>query len=150
MTREEKIKLAIEKGITYNPETGDVVGVRGKVITGKHSEGYITIGLRYDKKGYDLLAHQFAWYVIYGEIVEHIDHINGIRNDNRICNLRSVTKQENAFNRTTSKGYHWHKRANKWHSQIKVNDKRIHLGYFNTEEDAREAYLAAKEQYHII
>ena len=74
--------------------------------------------------------------------------INGIKDDNRICNLRSVTNQQNCFNRTNAKGYTWNKRHSKWMSKIKVNSKTINLGYYNTEQEARNAYLAAKEIYH--
>lgn len=148
MTREEKIKLAIEKGITCNPETGQVFGVRGKEMINKLN-GYICIGIQHNNNQYKILAHQFIWYVVKGEIVEFIDHINGVRDDNRISNLRSVTKQENSFN-TKAKGYCWHKTTNKWISYICLNNKVKYLGVFNEEDDARNAYLEAKEKYHII
>jgi hypothetical protein len=151
MTREEKCELAIERGVTYNPETGVVTGASGKEITRKHKEGYIIIALRINNnKVHNLLAHQFAWYWVNKECVEQIDHINRIRDDNRICNLRSVTHQQNQMNRTTTKGYTWDKRVNKWLARIKLNYKSIHLGYFKTEEDARDAYITAKDKYHII
>jgi len=147
MTREEKLKLIIEKGYTYNPETGEVISRFGKVITRK-TDGYIIIQLYNNKKYYNLKVHQFAYYVTYGEIVEQIDHINGVRNDNRICNLRSVTNQQNQHNQTKAKGYSWHKQTNKFQARIKLNGKLINLGLFNTEDEARQAYLQAKEIYH--
>jgi len=149
MTREEKCELAIEKGYTYNPETGKVIGPYGKEITRK-TLGYIDISLNFNGKYYHLRGHQFAWYIINKECVEFLDHINGIRDDNRICNLRSVTKQQNQWNQTKAKGYYWNKNRNKWYTQIKLNGKSITLGYFDKEEDARTAYLEAKKQYHII
>ena len=79
-----------------------------------------------------------------------IDHINCERNDNRIENLRLVTRQENAFNETKSKGYNWHKRRQKFRARIKINGEDKHLGYFDNEEDARSAYLKAKKELHII
>jgi hypothetical protein len=82
--------------------------------------------------------------------VFELDHINGIRNDNRIENLRSVTRQQNQWNRTTAKGYYWDKVKNKWRAELKLNRKKIYLGMFNTEEEARNAYLAAKQIYHVI
>ena len=48
------------------------------------------------------------------------------------------------------KGYSWDKGAGKWIAKICVNGKQIHLGYYYTEEEARAAYLAAKEKYHVI
>jgi hypothetical protein len=49
---------------------------------------------------------------------------------------------------TNAKGYT--KRKNKWIAQIKLDYKNIYLGSYNTEEEARQAYLLAKEKYHII
>jgi hypothetical protein len=149
MTKEEKILLAIEKGYTYNLETGVVTGVSGKEIS-KKIKGYITIQIHFEHKKYYLNAHQFAWYWVHKEYVEQIDHINGIKSDNRICNLRSVTIQQNHMNRTTAKGYCWDKQYNKWRAKITFNNKNIYLGRFEKEEDARAAYLEAKEKYHII
>ena len=79
-----------------------------------------------------------------------VDHINGIRHDNRLENLRLVTNQQNNFNRTKALGYTWNKRSNKWSAYIKLNGKQIPLGYYNNEEDARNAYLTAKRVYHKI
>ena len=149
MEREEKCKLAIEKGYTYNPETGDITGPRGKVIINKLN-GYNNMQICLDNKYYNLSGHQLAWYITYGEVVDCIDHINGIRNDNRIFNLRSVTHQQNLFNAIKAKGYYFDKKRNKWQAYIKLNSKKIHLGSFTNEEDARQAYLDAKEKYHII
>ena len=73
-----------------------------------------------------------------------------IRDDNRILNLRSVTHQQNQWNRTKAKGYYFFKRDKKWKSKIYLNNKEINLGTYNTEEEARTAYLQAKEIYHKI
>lgn len=150
MTREEKCKLAIAKGYTYNPDTGNIYGIRGNVITSKHPKGYIRFCLYINNKPYYLSGHQFAWYFVKKEIVKCLDHINGIKDDNRICNLRSVTEQENHFNRTKVKGYSFNKNTNKWQSSIMLDGKIIYLGSFVLEEEAREAYLQAKQKYHII
>lgn len=157
MTRLEKIELAIWKGFTYDPITGKIYGASGREIMSKSSVGYVIISLRENKKVHKLLGHQFAWYLIHNEIVEEIDHINEEKqdailnkSDNRISNLRSVTHQGNQHNRTKSKGYSWHKIANKFMSSIGLNGKIIHLGYFDKEEDAHQAYLDAKKLYHII
>ena len=149
MTREEKCELAIERGYTYDHETGLIYSRYKKIVNRRHWN-YISIALTLNKKTYNLRGHQFAWYWVNKECVEEIDHINGIRHDNRIINLRAVTKQQNHFNRTKAKGYTWFKRDSKWMSKIKVNSKTIHLGYYNTEQEARNAYLAAKEIYHKI
>ena len=150
MTREEKCKLAIKKGYTYDSDTGHVLNKHGKILLGESGRGYIKIVMLVENKCINLKGHHFAWYLINKESVKEIDHINGIRDDNRICNLRSVTRQQNQWNRTTAKGYYLDKRTNKFNSQIYLNRKRIRLGYFNTEQEARTAYLQAKEKYHII
>jgi hypothetical protein len=76
-----------------------------------------------------------------------IDHINRDKLDNRIENLRVVSKQENCFNRG-AKGFCFHK--GKYQSQITINKKIIYLGSYDTEEEAHEAYLEAKKKYHKI
>ena len=153
MTREEKCKLAIERGFTYNPENGEVLYRNKKKYIYNHF-GYLKIYmyLKEDKKRIELKSHQFAWYWVNKECVEEIDHINGIRDDNRICNLRSVTRQQNQFNRKKVKGFYkgFYKDSIYYVSQIYINKKKIYLGYFNTEQEARNAYLQAKEKYHII
>jgi len=148
MTKEKIIKLAIERGMTYNPETGSIYGIYGKLIKRKKS-GYIRVGVRFENKIYQFRGHIFAWYYTYGKMPDNqIDHINGVRDDNRISNLRDVTNQENQWNRTKTKGYYWYNQ--KWLSKIKVDGKIIYLGLFNTESEARQAYIDAKKIYHII
>jgi hypothetical protein len=150
MTREERCELAIEKGYTYNTETGLIYNRFGNVYNRKHSRNYIMIAIYHENKQYIILGHQFAWYYVNKECVECLDHINGIAYDNRICNLRSITPQKNCFNQKNAKGYCWNKNAKKWQSQIGINKKSIFLGYFNTELEAKNAYLLAKQKYHII
>ena len=148
MTREERCKLAIERGYTYDPETGFIYSRLGKTSKPHNKKKYIQITLNVDKKSYCIYGHQFAWYWVNKECVEEIDHVNGIRYDNRIINLRSVTHQQNQWNRTTAKGYDWKKDVNKFRAQILINKKNVFLGLFNTEQEARNAYLKAKEIYH--
>ena len=80
---------------------------------------------------------------------DQIDHKNRIRTDNRVENLQIVDSQKNSFN-TNAKGCYFRKNVNKWSAQIRINYKPIHLGYFDTEEEAHAAYLQAKLIYHII
>ena len=76
-----------------------------------------------------------------------IDHINGIRTDNRIENLRVVDKSGNAQN-VRYKGYWLQKASGKYLTAIKLRGKTKHLGSFATEAEAREAYLTAKRELH--
>jgi hypothetical protein len=151
MNTEDKIKLAIEKGFTYDPSTGNIYGSSGKLIINKSGRGYIYPTIWFERKIHQFFGHTFAWYVTYGKMPDsQIDHINGIKDDNRISNLRDVTNQQNHFNKTKSKGYYWREDSKKWQSQIGIDGKTIYLGSFYTEEEAHQSYLDAKKLYHII
>jgi hypothetical protein len=145
MNTVEKIKLAIKKGITCDLETGNVYGTRGGILKSKCDNGYLVI--RVDNSS--IKQHQFIFYLKNGYLADCIDHINKIKTDNRADNLRKVTRQENTFNRDV-KGYHFNKNMNKYQSSIRINNVKKHLGYFDTEKEAIEAYLNAKKIYHNI
>ena len=115
----------------------------GKIAGNLHHSGYKRVG--YKRKEY--LMHRVVYEMFYGPIPKgmEIDHINRIRDDNRIENLRLATSQQNSFN-TSSKGYSWGKHANKWIAQIRIEGKKKHLGCFNTKEEAKKAYEDAKKQ----
>jgi hypothetical protein len=149
MTREQKCQLAKTRGYSYNAETGLIVNKHGKQIK-KNVKGYTTIQMKVVDKIYYLYGHHFAWWSAYNECVYELDHINSIRNDNRIENLRSVTRNQNQWNRKTAKGYSWDKSKNKYKAEIKFNQTKKHLGLFETKEEARQAYLNAKQIYHVI
>ena len=117
----------------------------------------ISVGLaRKSGKARFVSAHLVAWMIIYGRMpVNQIDHINGDRTDNRICNLREATNSENAQNRklsiTNNSGYigvSWHSGKSKWVARIGINYKRISLGNYDAPEEAYAAYVAAKRKYH--
>jgi hypothetical protein len=97
-------------------------------------------------------AHRLIWLFHNGSINENmqIDHINGIKDDNRIENLRLVTAQQNCFNRSrlNSKGYTWNKNVKKWQSSIFVDGKMKYLGLYTNEQDARNVYLANCKVHH--
>ena len=82
--------------------------------------------------------------MFYGEDPENlfIDHINRDRSDNRICNLRLATNQQNQGNRKC-KGFSWDKKSKKWAARIKVNGKSKYLGAFECPLLARLAYEKA-------
>lgn len=103
-----------------------------------------------------LKAHRLAWLLDTGSWpTRHIDHINGVRSDNRIANLREATASENRLNairrsdsKTGVKGVTRPANCNRWQAKIGVNGQRIHLGYFKTIEEARAAYLSAVANHH--
>jgi len=151
MTELERCELVKRKGYTYNPETGELRGVKGNVITRKRKNGYIICSVKCNGKDTCLYGHRLAWYLYYGKLPNnYIDHIDGNKANNILTNLRDVTKQQNGFNIKKAKGYSWHKRDKKFSCRIKINQKQIHIGNFDTEEEARSAYLEAKEKYHVI
>ena len=82
------------------------------------------------------------------------DHINKDPLDNRRSNLRLCTNAQNQFNSKTKlgasgiKGVSWHKIANKWRTQLRIGNKRIHLGLFKNKLDAGKAYQDAVKKYH--
>lgn len=99
-------------------------------------------------------THRLAWFYIHGCWPDNIDHINGIRDDNRISNLRSVTDQENQKNQkirddNTSGfiGVSWSQERNKWVSYINHNKKRIPLGRFDKKYEAIKARVKANKKY---
>jgi hypothetical protein len=95
-------------------------------------------------------ANNPSWDIFDNSKDNCIDHKNHDTKDNTDENLRVVTTQQNHFNRSGVKGYSWDKKNKKWTAQIKLNRKVIHLGRFVKQEDARAAYLEAKERLHII
>lgn len=119
--------------------------------TSNHSHGYGYV--RVDGKSY--LAHRLVWLLVYREWPDEIDHIDRDRMNNRLNNLRAVTRNENMHNQRMSKnnssgypGVCFHKQRNKYMANIGVNGKRTHLGLFPTAEQAFTAYMLAKIQYH--
>jgi len=114
--------------------------------------GYVRIKLL----GRKYRAHRLAWLIVYGSFPpEQIDHINGVRHDNRIINLRAVTNAENSRNKSlciSNKsghiGIHYNKRMNKWTAAIGTNYKQVHLGSFENKEDAIEARRIAEINYN--
>ncbi len=101
-------------------------------------------------------AHRLAWFYMIGEFPDsEIDHINGIRSDNRWCNLRQASSSQNKCNApkrsdNTSgfKGVSWSKYHKKWRSYIKLNGTRVFLGSFESRGAAYSAYVAASGEYH--
>lgn len=99
-----------------------------------------------------LLTHRVIWAIYHAEWPRHeIDHINGNRVDNRLCNLRDIPHQENmknvALNRDNKSGHHgiwWDDKRGKYQAFIADKSKRIALGRFNTIEEAVAARGAAE------
>jgi hypothetical protein len=126
----------------------------GKKAGALQGQGYLEIRLG-NKAQLKYKAHRIAWELYYGEPPgQQIDHINGDRTDNRICNLRCVTNQENAknqkmFSNNTSgrTGVTWHKATQKWAARVRADGRHHHLGLFASFDDAVAAREAAELRY---
>ena len=151
MERIEKLKLAVKKGFTYCEKTGNIKSPTNKICKKKTKNGYIMLTVRDENSfAYYVYGHQFAWFIMYNETVALIDHKNRIKTDNRKDNLRSVTKSQNAMNQSNAKGCSFDKKKSKFESYINVDNKKIHLGWFESEAHAKNCYLENKNKYHII
>jgi hypothetical protein len=118
--------------------------------------GYKKFSFRIEGKSKAFRFHRVVYYAnnpqwdIYDNSRNNfIDHVDCVKTNNHISNLRVVTHQENGFN-TKCRGYYFDKRTIKYISAIRLNTKNIYIGSYDTPEDAHEAYLKKKPEIHII
>lgn len=146
--------------LRYDPDTGRFTWLvtKGRILAGniaghKNNHGYWLI--RIDRQSY--MACRLAWLYMTGNYPALVvDHINGIRDDNRFSNLRLASKSENGMNRrkvntnNTSgvAGVNWSKDKGKWEARITRNYRKIRLGYFERKEDAVEARRKAERDIY--
>lgn len=147
--------------LDYNPLTGIFtwkINTGKKQLVGKQAgtidpKGYIAISIDGEK----IRGHRLAWFYVYGVWPsKNIDHENGRHADNRFKNLRDITQKGNIQNqhkvRSDSKsqiqGVRFRVEKNKYEARIRIDGKQKHVGYFDTAEEAREAYLIKKRQVH--
>jgi hypothetical protein len=131
----------------YDSETGLFSRLCGAPIGTRHSKGYVSIKLH----GYEALAHRLAWYMTHGETPAGIDHINRVKHDNRIANLRPATSSENQCNRGVQSnntsgvtGVARNRHDTAWQAYIKLAGKRKHLGTFQDFDEAVAVRKAAE------
>jgi len=146
----------------YDPETGvftwivrtnnsvNVGTTAGRCATGN---GYRYIGINGEK----YLASRLAWFYTHGRWPDlYIDHLDGEPLNNRIANLRNVShkinqqnrRRPNKSNKTGFLGVSTEWRTGRYVSSVCVDGKTIHLGAFDTPEEAHSAYLIAKRKMH--
>ena len=136
MLTQERLKHLLD----YDPETGVFtrrVRTSNRIMVGQiagtvHSKGYLCI----DIDGRKYFAHRLAWLYVHGRWPkQQIDHINGNRSDNRLCNLREASHAENQHNRRRKNknntsgvpGVFWNTNRRKWEARICVDGKMIRL-----------------------
>lgn len=155
-------------GLTWNPRTPDLFNggkndpehvcarwnsrLAGKpAFTAGNGHGYFR-GAIFNRK---FSAARVIWAMETGAWpTGQIDHINGIRTDNRIKNLRDVSHAENMRNHARQKrnssgvtGVHFNKAQGKWVASIHANGKSLHLGYFTSKSDATVARRSAEREH---
>jgi hypothetical protein len=122
---------------------------------GSLHEGYVRLHLT--GMGGRMFAHNVVWEMFNGPIPEEmvVDHINGIKSDNRIENLRLVTRSQNAMNakirsHNTSgvKNVSWYPSSQRWVVKVCVGGSQKHLGYFKDLELAELVAQEARAKYH--
>jgi len=146
--------------LSYDPATGVFrrkVRTSNRINVGDEAGHINGLGYRLIRvKNQEVRAHRLAWLYVHGRWpADQLDHINGIRNDNRIANLRESTQAENLQNsgvRTDNKSGHpgvfWNTSQNRWWAYISINKKKFNLGSFLCREEAVRARVAAKAALH--
>ena len=141
---EIKRRLRYEDGVLYWIHNGKVAGCIDK------PSGYHRIKINYVL----YLTHRVVWLYHHGSLPKVIDHINHNRADNRIENLNNGTAQDNLKNLKRNDkannifmGVKRYNKTNPWRARITINNKSIHLGYYDSLEEAISMRLTANDHF---
>ncbi len=155
--------MNIEDVLSYDPETGIIKwkinksrARAGEVAGCLSKNGYLVAGVRLNRgvTGKLYYVHRLAWYLHYGKWPNlFIDHINGDKTDNRIANLREVTRSQNGHNRGPNKnnqsgykGVSWVKATQRWTARLTVDRNVVVLGEFCDKDIAMLVLEEARER----
>lgn len=119
----------------------------GSRVGGKHPSGYYQAHVR----GKRWQMHRLVFLYHHGYLPEIIDHINGDKEDNRIENLRPVTKAQNSWNMkgwVGNKNVDWIQSRKRWRVMVMKESKNHFGGYFKNEEDAIEKAKEMRNELH--
>ena len=146
----------IQQSVTYNPENGQIHNISTGKLAGSRSSksNYVSVHIR----GIKMRGHVVAWIMENGEYPnECIDHINGIRSDNRISNLRSITHSENMKNKVRYKnnttgvaGVYFDKDRGKYRARLGFGKNVIHVGRFDNLIEAKGAIALARKKHGYL
>jgi len=155
----------IKELLSYDQLTGHLIWIArsspyaknvaiGSEVISRDSKGYLQAMI----DGQRHKAHRIIWMMVHGHWPRMLDHINGIKSDNRIENLRECNNSQNKANgpryknnKSGYKGAYFEGNrpgTKKWRAQIRKNGKLINLGYFYTAEEAHETYSRAADKHH--
>jgi hypothetical protein len=151
----------LKEVLDYNPITGIFIRkirinkVKAGSIAGtKTAQGYLSVSI----DGRPYLLHRLVILFMTGSFPEkQVDHINGIRTDNRWMNIRNVSVQENSFNRVPNKNrelqvknVYWIPKLKRYRVKMKINKITTHFGYYDDLELAELVAKEAQQKYHGV
>lgn len=148
MTKDLPTPEELRNAFDYDPETGHIKpkgSTRYSAIRDGKAEyaGYVSVRLN----GRQYQAHRVIWAMAHGKWPDGvIDHINGIRSDNRLDNLRDVSQRGNLRNTPTARGVPRYKKiahdklSGLWRSYHYSGGEIHMIGKYHTKEDARKMY----------
>ena len=146
----------LKRLLHYDPETGEFIrrfalrnNIKIGTVAGSIDRGYLRILVG----GALYRAHRLAWLYMTGKPPkDQIDHVNGIKNDNRFCNLREATNSQNQFNSAVQNNKLGIKgvsvNGNGYQAEARVDSKRYYLGTYGTSEEASNVYQAFIKTHH--
>ena len=144
--------------LSYCPQTGKLIWLKNMSTRARAGDeaGVVQSG-KYRRVGINgryYMAHRLAWLIVMGDWPsEEIDHDNGDKSDNRWDNLRLASPTQNNQNTVHSNlsgliGASYHRGKGRYRAQIRVDGRRIFLGWFATAEQASSAYVQASLKHH--